>query len=44
MKKKLPYSLRKYLRREKARIKKTAKDASDLKRALEELYSRVNKE
>jgi len=41
--KKLPYGLRKYLRREKARIRKTIKDASEAKKAMEALFAQVRR-
>lgn len=41
--KKLPYGLRKYLRREKARIRKAIKDAGEAQKALQVLFEKVRR-
>lgn len=43
MKKKLPKSLRKYIRREKARIHRDVLDMREQKKLIDELYQKISK-
>ncbi|MBZ1345110.1 MAG: hypothetical protein KY055_00465 [Candidatus Nealsonbacteria bacterium] len=41
MKKKLPKNLRKYIRREKARIRREVLDLEEQKKLIQELYQKI---
>lgn len=43
MKKKLPKSLRKYIRKEKARIHRDVLDVKEQKKLIDELYQKISK-